>query len=318
MPPRRQCKPDKVNSSRDTHQVDENSEEKGIDRLAPISTALGTPSGIPTFSAADFHALSLRLVDNSGAARSKYDDWCRVSEYDFLALNPNLPDDDRLSNAYRDTNRIVVATVGNSTVLMHAKILARSRVLYNLFNTETGRGLLNCANFIGIGPREFQLFAHSLYCVDRGRPSPVLSFNGVDYIKALCLSNTFCCQREVYDFIADCTGSYFNALDSWRTLFDPPRLTTLVSHEKRILEINEAYKVYKEHVCSDGPRAFTDNSFAIFLLKFCPAAVYDAHSAKLDQSLVREVGNVALRQRDADAFSQEETRLFTKPDSSNK
>ncbi|RWA09768.1 hypothetical protein EKO27_g5358 [Xylaria grammica] len=316
MPPRRQRKPVKAKSSQDTRQVDENSEGKGIDRLAPMPTALGTLDGIPTLSEADFRSLSLRVVDNGRIARNKYDNQqYEVSERDFVALNHALFGQYG-SDVCRHINRIVVAIVGNNTVLIHAEILARSPVLYDIFNTATDWGLLNCVNFTGIGLQEFKLFVHSIYSTGRRDPSSLLAFKGVDYIKALCLSNTFCCQPEVYDFIADCTGHYFSAFTCWDTRFGLTGLGLFELHERCILEINEAYKTYKEHVRSDGPRAFTDNSFAILLWKFCPATAYDAHYTKLDQSLVREISNVALHWRDGYAFSREETRLFTKPNRS--
>ncbi|KAI0450103.1 hypothetical protein F5B21DRAFT_508533 [Xylaria acuta] len=237
--------------------------------------------------------------------------FARVTEDDFKALNYGIFGYEAPHGQIMDGSRIVAAVVGGKAVLVHARVLVRSQVLYEIFNNGSEAAVMNRGVFPEIGLPEFKILMLAIYGIN----SPILghqAYAGADYIKALSLSNTFRCQADVYDSIAECARGHFSAFKNWGAI--PSNGLTQDLHRKQMLEINEAYKAYKTHIRGDGPVAFTDNAFAVLLWEFCPARVYCLYSDILDQELVRQVSNAALRQREnIHPFSAQETKLFTRP-----
>ncbi|KAI8954364.1 hypothetical protein F4801DRAFT_575441 [Xylaria longipes] len=237
--------------------------------------------------------------------------FARVSEDDFKALNYDIFNYEAPRNQVMDGGRIVAAVVGDKAVLIHARVLVRSQVLYEIFNNGSEAAVTNRGVFPEIGLPEFKILMLAIYGIN----SPILghqAYAGVDYVKALTLCNTFRCQAGVYDAIAECARGHFCAFKNWGGI--PSNGLTQDLHRKQILDINEAHMAYKAHIRGDGPVAFTDNAFAILLWEFCPARVWCVYSYILDQDLVRQVSNAALRMREnIHPFSAQETKLFTRP-----
>ncbi|KAI1746725.1 hypothetical protein F4782DRAFT_536164 [Xylaria castorea] len=237
--------------------------------------------------------------------------YAHVSEDDLKALNYEIFGYEAPRGQIMDGSRMVVAVVGGKAVLIHARVLVRSQVLYEIYNNGSEAAVMNRGVFPEIGLPEFKILMLAMYGIN----SPVLGcqeYAGADYIKALSLSNTLRCQAGVYDSIAECARGHFSAFKNWKEI--PSNGLTQDLHRKQIIDINEAYKTYKTHIRSDGPVPFTDNAFSILLWEFCPARVYCLYSSILDQELVRQVSNAALRHRDnIHPFSAQETKLFTRP-----
>lgn len=202
-------------------------------------------------------------------------------------------------------------TIGNVDVWIHTSVLARSQALDEIFVLGSRESVLGRAVLPNVGLPEFKILMLAIY----GTGTPILghqAYTGVDYMKALSLSDTLRCDAAVYESVAQYARGHFSAFKNWMSI--PYNSMTQALHRTKILEINEAYKAYKGHVRTDGPRAFMDNSFAILLSTFCPANVYCLYSDALDGGLVLQVSNASLLQRGCDTpFSAEETKLFTCP-----
>ncbi|KAI1741279.1 hypothetical protein F4680DRAFT_458135 [Xylaria scruposa] len=237
--------------------------------------------------------------------------YARVSEDDFKALNHVIFGYEAPRDQIMDGSTIVPVVVGCKVVLIHAKVLVRSRVLYEFYNNGSEANFGSRGVFAGIGLPEFKILMLAIY----GIKSPILGFQayaGADYIKALSLSNTLRCEARVYDSIVECARGYFNSFKNWKEI--PFNGLTQDLHRKQIIDINDAYKMYKTHLRSDGPVAFTDNAFALLLWEFCPARAYCLYSDILDEELVRQVSIAAFRRQDnLSLFSAQETKLFTHP-----
>ncbi|KAH8161958.1 hypothetical protein CIB48_g6295 [Xylaria polymorpha] len=237
--------------------------------------------------------------------------FARLSDDDFKALNFGIFNYHAPHNQIMDGSRIVGAIIDGTAVLIHARVLVRSHVLFETYNNGSEWAVNNQAVFSGIGLPEFKILMLAIYGVN----NPILGqqeYAGADYIKALSLSNTFRCQPEVYDSIAECARGYFSALKNWGAI--PCNGLTWHLHREHMRDINSAFKLYQDHVRGDGPVAFAQNAFAVLLWEFCPARVYCMYSDILDPYLVRQVSNAALRQREnIHPFSSLETKLFTRP-----
>jgi hypothetical protein len=196
-------------------------------------------------------------------------------------------------------------------VLVHERVLHRSRILFSIFNNNSEAAASNVAVLPNIGLREFKIIMLAIY----GIRCPILGvqeYAAVDYVKALTLANTYQCRPEVYDSIADCTQGYFWNFTNWKSI--PDVGITMSMHFNKIMEINEAYKAYKTHAFAGGSPAFFKSSFAILLWVHCPASVYVTYCDRLDADLVREVSIAAMTKRDyAIPFSNDEIKLFSKP-----
>ncbi|KAI0478266.1 hypothetical protein F4859DRAFT_513850 [Xylaria cf. heliscus] len=237
--------------------------------------------------------------------------YARVSEDDFKALNYEIFNHEAPRGQIMDGSRIVVAIVEGNAVLIHARVLVHSHVLCEIYNNGSEVAVTDRAVFPDIGLPEFKILMLAIY----GIKCPILgqqTYAGVDYIKALSLSNIFRCEARVYDSIAKCTRGYFSGFKNWAAI--PSNGLTQDLHRKHMMDINEAFKEYKMHVRGSGSPAFADNAFAILLWEFCPARVFCLYSDILDHELVRQVSNAALRQREnISPFSAQETKLFTRP-----
>ncbi|KAI0436944.1 hypothetical protein F4803DRAFT_556496 [Xylaria telfairii] len=237
--------------------------------------------------------------------------FARLSDDDFKALNFGMFNFHAPRNQIMDGSRIVSAIVKGTTVLIHARVLKRSRVLYETYNNGSESAINNQAVFPEIGLPEFKILMLAMYGVN----NHILGhrdYAGVDYVKALSLSNTFRCQPEVYDSITECARGHFSALQNWGAI--PCNGLTWHLHRQHMRDINSAFKLYQDHFRGDGPVAFSHNSFAVLLWELCPARVYCMYSDTLDPGLVRQVSNAALRHREnIHPFSFLETKLFTSP-----
>ncbi|GAP82976.1 hypothetical protein SAMD00023353_0105100 [Rosellinia necatrix] len=234
-----------------------------------------------------------------------------LSEDDFKALNHDLFHFMAPRRMIMDGSRIVAAMVDGTRVLIHARVLRSSQLLFDAFHNGSPGAAMGCVMFPGVGVPEFKILLQVIY----GARGPILGhqeYVGADYIKALCLANRFRCRPAVYNAVADCTRGYFSAFRNWPQV--PSNGLTQNFHMKQIMDVNKAYRVYKTHVRSDGPRAFLNHSFGLLLWEFCPAPVFCLYSDRIDYDLVRHVSSVAMRQReDVSPFTLEETKLFTRP-----
>ncbi|TRX93697.1 hypothetical protein FHL15_005373 [Xylaria flabelliformis] len=237
--------------------------------------------------------------------------YARVSEDDFKALNYGIFGYEAPRGQIMDGSRIVSAFVGGKAVLIHARVLVHSKVLYEIYNNGSEADIMNRCVFPEIGLPEFKILMLAIY----GIKSPILGFQayeGADYIKALSLCTTFRCEARVYKSIVECTRGYFNAFKNWKEI--PFNGLTQDLHRKEILDINEAYKAFKSHTRGDQPIMFTDNDFALLLWEFCPVRAYCLYSDILDRELVRQVSIAALRQRDnISPFAGHDSSLFNRP-----
>ncbi|TGJ77135.1 hypothetical protein E0Z10_g10744 [Xylaria hypoxylon] len=324
-----------LNPFLDVNEITEDSEEQDDDSRALLPSVPGATAMVPMLNTADpalppYQSGYVDPTENhqsgdeygfqqhnrnfSFAGTHAYGSMslvAQVSEDDFKALNYGLFNYEAPRNQIMDSGRIVIAVVSGNAVLIHAKVLDCSEHLHEIFNNGSEEALMDRATFPNIGLPEFKILMLAIY----GVKCPILghqAYAGVDYIRALCLSNKFGCQPAVYDSVAECTRGHFNAFTNWMSI--PTNGLTQDLHKKQIMEINDAFKAYKEHIRDDGQKAFMGISFAILLWEFCPAHIYCLYSARLDHELVRLISHAAFRKKEPTAsFSPQESKLFTRP-----
>ena len=200
--------------------------------------------------------------------------------------------------------------VAGQEVLVHARILINSRFLYETFHNGSIDDISDSVTLPGVELQELKLVMTALYGIN----SPILgheAYTGADYIRALSLSNALGCEPFVYKSLSDCARGYFHGFKDWKSI--PFNGLTHDLHRKLIMDINEAYKAYRNR--GPGPHAFFEHSFGIMMLEFCPRQVYAVYDEQLDEEFVHLVAGVSYRKSFLDyPFEADETLLFTRPD----
>ncbi|KAI0597789.1 hypothetical protein F4775DRAFT_601971 [Biscogniauxia sp. FL1348] len=225
-----------------------------------------------------------------------------VSGDDYIAINPTLYPGQDFHVGPNAHGPVVSFIVRTTEIFVHYDVLGYSQLLQSYFHD--GTTFRARVRVTGDGPAAWRLLTMALY-TEQWHPTRS-DFAAPDFVEALLIARRWGFAELIQRRLKDLTARYFAHLSHWKGVV----LNGLTAdfHRKLLREINDAYVLCKG---MPEPRPFPLTAFGLVVLRSCPAAVWAAYSQTVDETLFRQIADVAIREMNVSPFMHVENSLIS-------